>query len=114
MRFEEALRLTHTTYNDSIVYIYWTQHSCRGCRKAILNMVNELSSSNIKIISPPLHADELVSLNSSNFLIDTTNFFGKKYFGIDNVGLIKAANNKVYSIQNYNPNEMDSLKKELQ
>jgi hypothetical protein len=112
--FEEALKKSNSLSNDSIIYVFWSTHSCGGCRdKTQVLVSNYLGKNIIKIIVPAMHADELTISNKSKLILDEHNFFSKKHFGVDNIGIIKTVKNEVYFIKNYNPNEMIDLEKEL-
>ncbi len=114
-RFENMLQTTQLTKQDSVNYIYWSRHSCGGCRSLCAqNMVLGKTYSKIVIlITPAVHEGQTTQLNTNQYFIDTKNIFGKKYIGIDNVGIIKSSNGRVYSIKNYNPDEMEQFKIDL-
>lgn len=116
LRFEEMLVKSGLQSKDSVTYILWNNSSCGGCRDISADFIHQnVIKSNIKILTPKIHAYFLPkTLEESQYYIDESNVFGKKYVGIDNIGIIKTANGKVYSIKNYNPDEMEQFKIDVQ
>lgn len=114
LRFEEMLVKSGLRSADSMTYILWIGASCHGCRDISTDFVQHVTKRNVKIISPAIHAYFLPkTLEEMWYYIDEKNIFGKKYIGIDNVGIIGTVNGKVYSIKNYEPDQMESFLADL-
>ncbi|MGE4346930.1 MAG: hypothetical protein AB7D46_05890 [Flavobacteriaceae bacterium] len=94
-------------------YIFWNSISCSGCRQYSLRVLTENKLENVIIIVPPQYKASVRNINSDLYFIDENDNFNKKYFGIDNIGLIQLSSGKVSSFNNYNPNEMDKMKEDL-
>ncbi len=113
-RFEEMLRSYGELRIDSIDYIYWNNISCSGCRVFTVNLLLQDSTlSHIKIITPLVNSAITKYLNKKQVILDTNGIFTKKYIGMENIGIIKTYNNSVFSIKNYNADEMEQLKTDL-
>lgn len=114
IRFEDAVKKAELSSLDSTIYVFWSQHSCGGCRSETKKLTKQYSvKKSIKIISPAIYTNELNGFDHNLVFIDDHNLFTKKYFGIDNVGIIKVAQNKVYFIRDYSPNEMKKFAQEM-
>lgn len=110
-RFEEMLQKTNNIINDTVIYVYWNDHSCGACRKYSQNSVaqNQQQMNKIRFIVPKLFKKEAELTPDSLLIIDNSGVFTEKYIGIDNVGLIKTFNGKVISIKNYSAQEIDQF-----
>ncbi|MFT4062977.1 MAG: hypothetical protein QM642_11555 [Edaphocola sp.] len=115
-RFEAMVAEAKLASPDSLRYVLWNGVSCGGCRGfAVGLLASEKLGGDVRYIIPLDFAAELPVSPEKNksIFIDSFNVFGKKYIGIDNIGIVKVANNKVYSIKSYRSDEMEKLKSDL-
>ncbi len=111
-RIEKLLAEAHLQSKDTVQYIVWNTTSCGGCRSYTAKLLQECNNNEIKFIVPLSFVND-IAFDNDNVFVDSQGIFGKYYFGVDNIGVVKVYNNEVFSIKNYQANEMDSLKIDL-
>lgn len=91
VRFETALRDAHLERPDTVRYLVWNTMSCSGCRSFSAQLMKGVrNADNIIFILPLNFLNEVTDLPAKNIFVDSNNIFGKLYFGIDNIGIVKA------------------------